>query len=172
MPEARGQGWPWWAFFFKRGHLSRGNENKLFSTLAYQLSLHFPELKRVISQVVEADPSITNRSLSIQLQRLIIEPCRLNLHGHTLTLIIDGLDECEGQNIQQEILRSIGRVMHDKFLPLRFLIVSRPEPHIGEIFIGMLHNALNVNQSSEDVRKYLLDEFARIHQERNHGHGS
>jgi hypothetical protein len=153
------------AFFFKRGHLSRGDGNKLFSTLAYQLSLRLPELKHAISQVVETDPSITNRSLSIQLQRLIIEPCQLNLHGHTLTLIIDGLDECEGQNIQQEILRSIGKVMHDKSLPLRFLIVSRPEPHIREIFIGMLHDELNVNQSSEDVRKYLLDEFARIHRD-------
>jgi hypothetical protein len=153
------------AFFFKRGHLSRGDGNKLFSTLAYQLSLRLPELKHAISQIVETDPSITNRSLSIQLQRLIIEPCQLNLRGHTLTLIIDGLDECDGQNIQQEILRSIGRVMQDKSLPLRFLIVSRPEPHIREIFIGMLHDALNVNQSSKDVRKYLLDEFARIHRE-------
>jgi hypothetical protein len=117
---------------------------------------------------VETDPSITNRSLSIQLQQLIIEPCQQNLHGHTLTIIIDGLDECDGQNIQQEILRSIGRVMHDKSLPLQFLIASRPEPHIREIFadsLNRIHCPLNVNQSFEDVRKYLLDEFARIHQQ-------
>jgi hypothetical protein len=154
------------AFFFKRGHPSRGNGNKLFSTLAYQLSL-YPELKHAISQAVESDPSITNRSLSIQLQRLIIEPCQ-NLLGRTLTIIVDGLDECEGQNIQEEILRSIGRVMHGISLPLQFLIASRPEPHIREIFTGSLsriHYPLNVNQSFEDVRKYLLDEFARIHQQ-------
>ncbi|KAJ7929419.1 hypothetical protein B0H13DRAFT_2540682, partial [Mycena leptocephala] len=156
------------AFFFKRGHLSRGDGNKLFSTLAYQLSLHLPELKHVISQVVETDPSITARSLSIQLQRLIIEPCQQNLHGRTLTIIVDGLDECEGQNIQQEILQSIGRVIHDKSLPLQFLIASRPEPHIREIFtdsLNRIHCPLNVNQSFEDVRKYLLDEFTRIHRE-------
>ncbi|KAJ7830687.1 hypothetical protein B0H13DRAFT_1529008, partial [Mycena leptocephala] len=48
------------------------------------------------------------------------------------------------------------------------LIVSRPEPHIREIFIGSLnklHCPLNVNQAFEDVRKYLVDEFARIHRE-------
>jgi hypothetical protein len=163
--KLEGEGCLGGAFFFKRGHLSRGDGNKLFSTLAYQLSLSLPELKHAISQVVENDPSIMNRSLSIQLQRLIIEPCQQNLHGHTLTLIIDGLDECDGQNIQQEILCSIYRAMHDDSLPLQFLIVSRPEPHIHETFIGMLHDVLNVNQSSEDVRKYLLDEFARIHRE-------
>jgi hypothetical protein len=156
------------AFFFKRRHPSRGNGNKLFPTLAYQLSRCRPELKHTICQVVEDDPSITDCSLSIQLQRLIVEPCRQNLHGHTLTIIIDGLDECDNQDIQQEILQSIGSVMHDSSLPLRFLIASRPEPRICETFTGSLnklHCPLNVNQSFADVRKYLLDEFARIHQE-------
>jgi hypothetical protein len=156
------------AFFFKHGHLSRGDGNKLFSTLAYQLSLRLPELKHAISQVVETDPSITNRSLSIQLQRLITEPCRQNLHGRTLTIVVDGLDECEGQNIQQEILQSIGHAVNEPQLALQFLVVSRPEPHIHEIFTGSLnklHCPLNVNQSFADVRKYLLNEFARIHQE-------
>ncbi|KAJ7899381.1 hypothetical protein B0H13DRAFT_1718132 [Mycena leptocephala] len=58
--------------------------------------------------------------------------------------------------------------MHDSSLPLRFLIASRPEPHIHEIFtwsLNRIHCPLNVNQSFEDVRKYLLDEFARIHRE-------
>ncbi|KAJ7798152.1 hypothetical protein B0H13DRAFT_2505494 [Mycena leptocephala] len=117
---------------------------------------------------MEDDPSITDYSLSIQLQQLIIRPCQQNLHGHTLTIIIDGLDECEGHNIQQEILRSIGRVIHDKSLPLQFLIASRPEPHIREIFMETLnkhHCPLNVDQSFEDVRKYLLDEFTQIHRE-------
>ncbi|KAJ7899396.1 hypothetical protein B0H13DRAFT_1482793, partial [Mycena leptocephala] len=114
------------------------------------------------------DPSITDCSLSMQLQRLIVEPCQQNLHAHTLTIIIDGLDECDSQDIQQEILQSIASVMHDSSLPLRFLIASRPEPHIHEIFtnsLNKLHCPLNVNQSFEDVRKYLLNEFARIHKE-------
>ncbi|KAJ7845479.1 hypothetical protein B0H13DRAFT_2409709, partial [Mycena leptocephala] len=114
------------------------------------------------------DPSITDYSLSVQLQQLIVEPCRQNLYSHTLTVIIDGLDECDSQHIQQEILWSISSVMHDSSLPLRFLIASRDEPHIREIFTGSLnklHCPLNVNQSFADIRKYLLDEFARIHRE-------
>ncbi|KAJ7821022.1 hypothetical protein B0H14DRAFT_3146902 [Mycena olivaceomarginata] len=157
------------SFFFKRGDSSRGNGNKLFPTIAYQISLCVPEVKRAICQVVEDDPSITNRSLSVQLQRLIIEPCRQALYGRTLTVIIDGLDECEGQDIQQEILSSIGRSLDEPQLPLRFLVASRPEPHIRETLIAALngiHRPVNINQSFEDVEKYLLAEFARIHRER------
>ncbi|KAJ7878471.1 hypothetical protein B0H13DRAFT_1631176, partial [Mycena leptocephala] len=50
-----------------------------------------------------------------------------------------------------------------------FFIASRPECHIRETFacLGLdgLHRPLNVNQSFQDVRKYLLDQFARIHAE-------
>ncbi|KAJ7925720.1 hypothetical protein B0H13DRAFT_1600253, partial [Mycena leptocephala] len=156
------------AFFFKRGHPSRGNGNKLLSTIAYQLSLALPELKHAICQVVEDDPSITHRSLSLQLQRLIIEPCQQNLCGRTLVIIIDGLDECEDQNIQQEILCSIGRAIDKQQLSLRFLVASRPEAHLRDTFTGVLHRIhcpVNIEQSFEDVRKFLLHEFARIYRE-------
>ncbi|KAJ7892024.1 hypothetical protein B0H13DRAFT_1625744, partial [Mycena leptocephala] len=88
------------SFFFKRRHPSRGNGKKLFATIAYQLAVLLPEL----SQAVEKDPTIVDRSLSLQLRRLIIEPCQRSL-THSLVIVIDGLDECEGTNVQQEILR-------------------------------------------------------------------
>ncbi|KAJ7252960.1 hypothetical protein C8J57DRAFT_1137611 [Mycena rebaudengoi] len=46
------------AYFFKRGHATRGNAQTLFATLAYQLSLRIAPLKLAISQVVEEDPSV------------------------------------------------------------------------------------------------------------------
>ncbi|KAJ6574515.1 hypothetical protein B0H19DRAFT_912773, partial [Mycena capillaripes] len=125
------------SFFFKRGHPSRGKGSKLFATIAYQLSLlaNFPDLKQSISQTVAQNPSLLHRSLSAQLQRLIIEPCLQNVSGHTLVVVIDGLDECEDENIQLEILRSIANVtIHGHELALRFLISSRPEPHTGDSF--------------------------------------
>ncbi|KAJ7913445.1 hypothetical protein B0H13DRAFT_1612545, partial [Mycena leptocephala] len=159
------------SFFFKRGHSSRRNGNRMFPTISYQLAVVHPGLNRAISQNVENDPSIVDKSLSIQLQKLIIEPCRhiQSLDSCPFTIIIDGLDECDGQHIQQEILRSIGNSMGDPRLRLRFLIASRPEPHIAEMFTGpclnRFHCSFNIEQSFEDVRKYLLDEFARVHQE-------
>ncbi|KAJ7489238.1 hypothetical protein FB451DRAFT_685415 [Mycena latifolia] len=157
------------SFFFKRGHVSRGNANKLFPTLAYQLAALIPELKRVVSRYVEDDPSIVHKFLSTQLQRLIMEPYRDNSPAQTFVVVIDGLDECEGRDIQQEILRSIGNSFHRSYLPLRFLIASRPEPHIVEVFrepcLKGFHRPLNVQKSFQDVRTYLQTEFIRIHQD-------
>ncbi|KAF7377491.1 AAA-16 domain-containing protein [Mycena sanguinolenta] len=156
------------SFFFKRGHPSRGNGNKLFTTVASQLTLCQSELKTAISRIVEDDPSIIHRALSVQLQKLIIEPCQQTFIDRILVIVIDGLDECEGKEIQREILRSIGTAVRQGALPLRFFIASRPEPHIREVFTGVLqevHLGINIEQSFIDVEKYLLDEFARVHRE-------
>ncbi|KAJ7852761.1 hypothetical protein B0H13DRAFT_1484916, partial [Mycena leptocephala] len=154
-------------FFFKRGHLSRGNGNKLFTTIAYQLALlkEPPDLKHTISRIVQDDPSILDRSLSAQLQKLIIQPCQLLVRSCPLVIVIDGLDECEGWNVQQEILRSIGNAFQQAF-SLRLFIASRPEPHIRNAFsspgLAGIHSSMNINQSFDDVHRYLQDEFARI----------
>lgn len=154
-------------FFFKRGHLSCGNGNKLFTTIAYQLALlkEPPDLKHTISQIVQDDPSILDRSLSAQLQKLIIQPCQLLVRSCPLVIVIDGLDECEGWNVQQEILRSIGNAFPQAF-SLRLFIASRPEPHIRNAFsspgLAGIHSSMNINQSFDDVHRYLQDEFARI----------
>ncbi|KAJ6536693.1 hypothetical protein DFH09DRAFT_1401111 [Mycena vulgaris] len=157
------------SFFFKRGHASRGNAMKLFPTIAYQLALVLPEFKRAVVESVENDPSIVDRSLSVQLQKLIIEPRRANISRRTLVFVIDGLDKCEEQPFQQEILRSIGNAIQQKQLPLRFLVASRAEPHIGEVFrepcLDGVHRPLNIHQSFRDVRTYLREEFSRIHHE-------
>jgi hypothetical protein len=125
------------SFFFKQGHPSRGNGNKLFVTIAYQLSLQksHPALKNAILHAVRENPSILHRSLSVQLQSLIVEPCLQNISGHALVVIIDGLDECQDENVQLEILHSIASVTRraDNF-PLRFFISSRPDSHIGDAF--------------------------------------
>ncbi|KAF7377537.1 NACHT domain-containing protein [Mycena sanguinolenta] len=136
--------------------------------IAYQLALSLPAWKRTISETVEDDPSIIDREPSTQLQKLIIDPCRQTIRSRPFVIVIDGLDECDGKEIQQEILRSIGSAIHEGPLSLRFFIASRPEPHIHEIFTDALqgtYRAVNINQSFDDVRAYLLDQFARIHRE-------
>ncbi|KAJ7245848.1 hypothetical protein C8J57DRAFT_759393 [Mycena rebaudengoi] len=154
------------SFFFKRGHPSRGSAQRLFPTIAYQLAL-IPQLQQIISQTIEKDPAIVDRSLSEQLQRLIIDPCRKGCLSKPVTIVIDGLDECEREDIQQEVLWVVGKtVAGQERLPVLF-IASRPESHIREAFaepaLTGLHRPLNIEQSFQDVEKYLLDEFRRIH---------
>ncbi|KAJ6490925.1 hypothetical protein C8R45DRAFT_901303 [Mycena sanguinolenta] len=157
------------SFFFKRGHTSRGNARRLFPTIAYQLALLLPELKQHISRAIENDPAIVDRSFSTQLQELILDPCRKICVSHPPCIIIDGLDECDGEHVQQAILRMIGGALRQEGLPILFLVASRPEAHIRETFaeacLAEYHRPLNIEQSFEDVRKYLHAEFDRIHSE-------
>ncbi|KAF7334895.1 putative nwd2 protein [Mycena sanguinolenta] len=158
------------SFFFKRGHAMRGNAKTLFATIAYQLALAVPWLRTPISQIVENDPSIVVRSIAIQIKTLISDPCRSYVHENCdpVVILIDGLDECEGQEVQEEILHAI---QHSSKHPihLRFILASRPEAHIREVFNSAVYagsyRSFNVEQSFEDVRKYLRDEFLRIHRE-------
>ncbi|KAF8217115.1 hypothetical protein K438DRAFT_1492271, partial [Mycena galopus ATCC 62051] len=64
------------SFFFRRGHTSRGNDARLFTTIAYQLAQLSPELNRVISQNLVSDPAVVDRSFSVQLEKLVVGPCR------------------------------------------------------------------------------------------------
>ncbi|KAF9067159.1 hypothetical protein BDP27DRAFT_1423180 [Rhodocollybia butyracea] len=168
--QLQSAGWLGGCFFFKRGHLTRGNAKVLSVTIAYQLAISVPWLKGPISQVVEADPSILAKSIETQLQKLISEPCRMHPRQSPLTILIDGLDECEGQDFHLEILRAIRNCFAEHPLPLRFIISSRPEAHIRELFESSsvyhgIYKPFNVEQSFDDIRTYFLDEFSRIHHE-------
>ncbi|KAJ7251607.1 hypothetical protein C8J57DRAFT_670145 [Mycena rebaudengoi] len=157
------------SFFFKRGHQTRGNAEKLFATLSYQLAHNIRNLKGPISKIVEDAPYLVAKSMNMQLQKLVLDPCSSLNPAQAPTIIIDGLDECEGHQAQQELLYLIANAIRKRSLQLRFLITSRPEPHIRETFMASLfkglHHTYNVEQDQVDVRKYLRSEFARIHRE-------
>ncbi|KAJ6570455.1 hypothetical protein DFH09DRAFT_982403 [Mycena vulgaris] len=157
------------SFFFKRSDPTRGNAKTFFATLAYQLAVYHRHLKSLISRVVEDDPTVVGRHMGVQLRKLVFEPCQ-SLSGVSPILLIDGLDECEGNHVQQEILCLLGDIaVHHHPLRLRLLIASRPESHIQEKFdsIQGLYDSVRLDQSFPDVWNYLRNEFNRIHRE-NH----
>ncbi|KAJ6456912.1 hypothetical protein C8R45DRAFT_568786 [Mycena sanguinolenta] len=156
-------------FFFKRGDAMRGNGKTVFTTIAYQLALNVPWLRTPISDVVENNPSVLALSIDTQMQKLLSEPCYPYGGCKPLAIIIDGLDECNGHDVQAEILRAIRNLASHYTTPFRFFVASRPEPHIREVFESTFYSShyhsVNVEQSFDDVRTYLRDEFARIHRE-------
>ncbi|KAF7352258.1 NACHT domain-containing protein [Mycena venus] len=163
-------------FFFKRDHPTRGNPEVLFATLAYQLAEHNRDLRSLISQIVEDNPSLVARHMKVQLYKLIVEPCHLLIDSPPLILLIDGLDECETQDLQVEILRLVGSAVQHHPKTFQFLIASRPEAHIRETFNDPSFNGIldsvNVEKSFEDIRRYFADEFTRIHREHRDTMGS
>ncbi|KAJ7463141.1 hypothetical protein B0H11DRAFT_1686541, partial [Mycena galericulata] len=64
------------AFFFKRGHMTRGNAKVLFATLACQLAYSNHNLRPAISSSVDHDPPVVGRSMDTQLRKLIVESCQ------------------------------------------------------------------------------------------------
>ena len=105
-------------------------------------------------------PLLSKRSNAYHLPRL---------PQHSYLVIIDGLDECQGKNTQQSILRLLCETITVHKLPLRFLIASRPESHIRDSFDQ--ESLLTVTQRvvldesfnpGRDIKVFLQDGFAKI----------
>ncbi|KAK7058080.1 hypothetical protein R3P38DRAFT_1193195 [Favolaschia claudopus] len=146
-------------FFFKRGHPSRGNAQTLFPTLAYQLATVCPQFKAVLAPRVAKNPALVAKSLPIQLQTLILEPYRDAASNHHFMMVIDGLDECDGENLQQQIIRC---AMDAHSSGLRFLVVSRPESHIQAVVSPTSFDELAIEGTFSDIQRYLVDKFEHI----------
>jgi len=158
-------------FFFLRERAGRQEGSRLFCTLAYQLALYVPGLRDHVNRAMRIDPTLPNKDLDTQFRTLIIEPFqRLSTPPTELPfVIIDGLDECQGSETQKCILRLIGEALQEHNLPLRFLIASRPEPHIREIFDTSLLNQRTRRivldgsfYPDRDIRIFLEDNFVEI----------
>ncbi|KAJ6467907.1 hypothetical protein C8R45DRAFT_1219054 [Mycena sanguinolenta] len=146
------------SFVFKWDHATRGNAKRV-ATIAYQLALSVAWLKAPICRIVEEDPSILARSLQTQLQKLICEPSRLcpdDENQKPATIVIDGLSECEGQHVQEDILRAIRNSTSQNHLPFWFIVASRPEAHMCEVFESSLYRdgyqSFNVEQQPPRAR--------------------
>ncbi|KAF8873394.1 hypothetical protein BD779DRAFT_298641 [Infundibulicybe gibba] len=162
------------SYFFIKGLTSgpaRGLP-PLFSTIAYQLMLAFPGLDEHLWAALCADRKIFEKSLSAQVYKLIVQPFRklqVADDSDKAIVIIDGLDECDGDSIQGEISQLIlGLEQHS--LPLLFLISSRPEPEIQRAFESSCssstrHSLDKVLHPDHDIHHFLCTEFERIYME-------
>ncbi|KAJ7644869.1 hypothetical protein FB45DRAFT_1021611 [Roridomyces roridus] len=121
-----------------------------------------------VSEAVETNPSLVATSIASQLEELIARPCLSGSFCAPRILLVDGIDECDGIVVQQEILRSVFQIFREHSLPVKILISSRPEPDIRRLFDENPFDGLytmNIEQSFHDVRTFLCQEFRRIYQE-------
>ncbi|KAJ7437021.1 hypothetical protein FB451DRAFT_1452213, partial [Mycena latifolia] len=106
--------------------------------------------------------------VDIQLSKLVIKPYAALTNSPSITLLIDGLDERKGHNVQREVLHLLRHAV-SKSPMLRVLLASRPEPQISQVFkepgMAGLYHLLDIGPSLMDIRNYLLSEFNRIHNE-------
>ncbi|KXN81186.1 hypothetical protein AN958_05875 [Leucoagaricus sp. SymC.cos] len=124
------------AFFFSIN--GRNDPRRFFPTLAYQLSTLFPDLRDIVNDRVYRDKTLVRKRMSSQFTSLIVEPLQeLERQGKGIgrrVIFIDGLDECQENDAQTEIIELIAASIHNKTTPFRWAIFSRPEPHIKSTF--------------------------------------
>ena len=123
---------------------------------------------------MELDPTLHTKSMSVQLQSLIVDAFRYlsPLPQRSYLVIIDELDECHDKATQQSILQLLCETIAVHKLPLRFLIGSRPESHIRSSFdreslYTITHRVVldETFNPGRDIRVFLQDGFAKIRAE-------
>jgi hypothetical protein len=62
------------SFFFKRGEGDRGNARRLFSTLARQMVVMIPGMSSLVSEAIEVDPTLMEKSMKKQFEKVILQP--------------------------------------------------------------------------------------------------
>ncbi|KAJ7098988.1 hypothetical protein C8R44DRAFT_859589 [Mycena epipterygia] len=156
------------SFFFRRGHPKRGTWHGLIITIAYQLAKSIPEFLLPLQQAMEADKLVVGRALTVQFQRLLVEPFRhIPVHQIIPVIVLDGLDECTDHTVQQQILQLFIGAIRDQQLPIRLSVISRPKPHIREVLetneVLTICRSLQLSADRLDIRTYLQAEFSWIH---------
>ncbi|RXW12278.1 hypothetical protein EST38_g13576 [Candolleomyces aberdarensis] len=163
-------------FFFSASDPSRNTVKHIIPTIAYQLGRTNDTLRWWIKAAVEGDPLVFSKSLRTQMATLIVEPSqRCEGTGMDLTtlpyvILIDGLDECTGEDRQAELLTAVKEGLLVNGLPFRIFIASRPEWAIrtalepgGHLRKVAYHIQLSNNyDASSDMRRYLQRRFEDI----------
>ncbi|KAJ7915367.1 hypothetical protein B0H13DRAFT_2000557 [Mycena leptocephala] len=161
------------SFFFKCSHPQRGTWHGVFATLAYQLAMFSPDFCAPIQKTIEADKLLVGKALSVQFNKLFVLAFKEVTSLQRLpVIVIDGLDECEDHRIQGQILQLFIGAVQEHQIPLRILVVSRPESHLREMLSNKLDICLQLELTAddsayEDIRNYIRHEFSRIRRERS-----
>ena len=129
-----------------------------------------------------------SQSREIQARELFLAPLRSlfdtivadngdPLESRPQVIVIDGLDECKEEAIQSDLLRIIAKAIAYVPFPLRFLITSRPELHITQIFdhdpdmqavnehVHRFDLSTDAMDAESDLHTFLENQFDEIRNE-------
>ena len=154
------------SFFFKRGEGDQGNTKRFFSTITRQLLMTIPDLAPGVSKAIENDPDITTRSFKDQFEKLLLQPlCTAKGNQTSLVLVIDALDECDGEKDIQLLLQLLPQIHQSKAIHLQFFMTNRPDLPVNLGFqkdgVKDNHKDLMQHEVQEPVIKHDLSLFLK-----------
>jgi hypothetical protein len=155
------------SFFFSRGGGDVSHASKFFTTIAWQLANVSLELKHYICEAISKQNNIASLTFQDQWNQLLFQPLsklKSSVNQSSLLLVIDALDECEGDNNIRAILQLLARVKDLETTQLRIFITSRLETPIRLGFRampGILHHDLVLDGVSRDIVDHDISVFLR-----------
>jgi len=173
------------AFFASNRITNCSDGSRIVATLAVQLMQALPSTAKYVDRALRDDPHLLSKGREVQMNALIVEPIKriakitrflttitFRLKAYPTLIVIDGLDEVTGKDVQVDLIKIIGKTMKDVRLPLRFLVASRPEPHIVDA-INTLRSQFPKERVSimdlredalvhRDIRRYFKSKFEEI----------
>jgi hypothetical protein len=157
------------SYFFSRT-TGRNKFDTVVPTLVSQLAVCVPEYHSLIDQRLANNPFLLRKSPPVQFRKLIVEPFgtlqRQQPH-EPIAVILDGLDECEGEDSQLAIIEMITDALRtNPDLPIRWLILSRPEAHLKNAFLKLTNcgrEELVIDADCRnDVERYTRERITQI----------
>ncbi|KAK7676704.1 hypothetical protein QCA50_020336 [Cerrena zonata] len=151
--------------FFERNKTDR---NAVIRTMAAQLAIADPTLRSRICAAINEDRSVVDSTLEKQFADLLCSPLTTaaqSLLG-PIVIVLDALDEYGDVNSRKSLLTLIA----DEFTHLpnnfRFLITSRPELDIDNMFLGNPKiTSISLNETEDtipEIHLYLASELSHI----------
>jgi len=111
------------AFFASNRIADCSDGSRIIVTLAVQLMQSLPSTAKYIDKALRQDPQILSKGREVQMKALIVEPMRriatmtrflstitFGLKSYPTLIVIDGLDEITGKEVQTDIIRIIGNI--------------------------------------------------------------
>ncbi|KAK4107441.1 hypothetical protein N656DRAFT_720057, partial [Canariomyces notabilis] len=115
------------SFFFKRGEGDRGKATLFFPTIVSQLVHKIPTLAPFVRDAINGDPGVARKALPDQFKKLILQPLGRIHHAMSSLIVVDALDECDGDNDVKTIISLLVQAKTLSSVRLRIFITSRPE---------------------------------------------
>ena len=152
--------------FFER---ATSTPSTVIRTLANQLALFDTALSSAVSECLNSDPKIAEKSLRSQFEELLQVPLAAAAKKLTgpVIIVLDALDECGDRDSRRELLEILGANLSTLPSVFRWLITSRPEEDIrfrlgSSNSVMSLESMVGKEEAILDVQAYLQTEMKRI----------
>jgi hypothetical protein len=162
------------SFFASRSSAERRDPYSILHTFAYQLAITADSIRSHVLSAVRASQDVMQEPMQEQVKQLLVGPIsKASLHGRTIVLAIDALDECQKSAGVEggPLIKFLAQLL--RYQPVKLLVTSRQENSLTRMFESLSHVPLRLHEIESatveaDVRRILDAGFEDIRRDRAH----